>query len=145
MHVLTRLRPDRDPEVGTLSRSAGERGPSAQRWVGGGNGIRPHALLYLLCLILYAPGLAAIPPLDRDEARFAQATRQMLQTGDFVRIRFQDEARNKKPIGIYWLQAASVAALSSPESAAIWPYRVPSALAATIAALLTFVLGARLL
>ena len=44
--------------------------------------------------------------IDRDEARFAQATRQMLETGDFLRIRFQDEARNKKPAGIYWLQAA---------------------------------------
>jgi 4-amino-4-deoxy-L-arabinose transferase-like glycosyltransferase len=101
-------------------------------------------VLCLLCLILYAPGLAAIPPLDRDEARFAQATRQMLETGDFVRIRFQDEARNKKPIGIYWLQAAAVAAFSSPGSAAIWPYRLPSALAAATAVLLTFGLGARL-
>ena len=113
---------------------------------GGGwpSGIRPYVLLCLLCLILYAPGLAAIPPLDRDEARFAQATRQMLETGDFVRIRFQDEARNKKPIGIYWLQAAAVAAFSSPGSAAIWPYRLPSALAATAAVLLTFGFGARL-
>ncbi len=113
---------------------------------GGGwlNGIRPYALLCLLCVILYAPGLAAIPPLDRDEARFAQATRQMLESGDFVRVRFQDEARNKKPIGIYWLQAAAVAAFSSPGSAAIWPYRLPSALAATAAVLLTFGFGARL-
>jgi 4-amino-4-deoxy-L-arabinose transferase-like glycosyltransferase len=108
------------------------------------SGIRPYPLLCLLCLVLYAPGLAAIPPVDRDEARFAQATRQMLETGDFVRIRFQDEARNKKPIGIYWLQAAAVAAFSSPESAAIWPYRLPSALAATAAVLLIFGLGARL-
>jgi 4-amino-4-deoxy-L-arabinose transferase-like glycosyltransferase len=112
---------------------------------GGLSGLRPYALLCLLCLTLYAPGLAAIPPLDRDEARFAQATRQMLETGDFVRIRFQDEARNKKPIGIHWLQAAAVAAFSSPVSAAIWPYRLPSALAATAAALLTFGFGARLL
>jgi 4-amino-4-deoxy-L-arabinose transferase-like glycosyltransferase len=111
---------------------------------GGLSGIRPYALLCFLCLILYAPGLAAIPPLDRDEARFAQATRQMLETGDFVRIRFQDETRNKKPIGIYWLQAAAVAAFSSPESAAIWPYRLPSAFAATAAVLLTFGFGARL-
>jgi 4-amino-4-deoxy-L-arabinose transferase-like glycosyltransferase len=141
MHALTRL-----AALSTLSRNAGEGGPSAQRWVGGGTGIRPYAyaLLCLLCLILYAPGLAAIPPLDRDEARFAQATRQMLETGDFVRIRFQDEARNKKPIGIYWLQAAAVAAFSSPESAAIWPYRLPSALATTAAVLLTFGFGARL-
>jgi 4-amino-4-deoxy-L-arabinose transferase-like glycosyltransferase len=107
--------------------------------------VRPYLLIVLLCLVLYAPGLAAIPPLDRDEARFAQASRQMLETGDFIRIRFQDEARNKKPIGIYWLQAASVAAFSTPESTAIWPYRLPSALAATAAALLTFAVGVRLL
>ena len=114
---------------------------------GGGwlKGIRPFALLCLLCLVLYAPGLAAILPLDRDEARFAQATRQMLETGDFIRIRFQDEARNKKPVGIYWLQAGAVAAFSTPGSPEIWPYRLPSVLAATAAVLLTFVFGSRLL
>src|SRR4030088_2462605 len=101
-------------------------------------GVRPYALLAALCLVLYVPGLAAIPPLDRDEARFAQATRQMLETGDFIRIRFQDEARNKKPVGIYWLQAGAVAAFSTPESPEIWPYRLPSVLAATAAVLLTF-------
>jgi 4-amino-4-deoxy-L-arabinose transferase-like glycosyltransferase len=128
------------PRVPT-SRASTEEG-RGEGWL---SGIRAYALLCLLCLILYAPGLAAIPPLDRDEARFAQATRQMLATGDFVRIRFQDEARNKKPIGIYWLQAAAVSAFSSPESAAIWPYRLPSVLAATAAVLLTFAFGARLL
>src|ERR1700737_2179672 len=114
---------------------------------GGGwlEGVRPFALLCLLCLVLYAPGLTAIPPLDRDEARFAQATRQMLETGDLIRIRFQNEARTKKPVGIYWLQAGAVAAFSTPESPAIWPYRLPSALAATAAVLLTFVFGSRLL
>jgi 4-amino-4-deoxy-L-arabinose transferase-like glycosyltransferase len=127
-----------------LSRFTGERRFWRKAWVAESTGIRPYMLLCLLCFTLYAPGLAAIPPLDRDEARFAQATRQMLETGDFVRIRFQDEARNKKPIGIYWLQAAAVAAFSSPESPAIWPYRLPSALAATAAVLLTFGFGARL-
>jgi 4-amino-4-deoxy-L-arabinose transferase-like glycosyltransferase len=107
--------------------------------------MRPYALLAALCLALYLPGIAAIPPLDRDEARFAQATRQMLQTGDFLHIRFQDEARNKKPAGIYWLQALSVSAFSSPDASAIWPYRVPSLLGATAAVLLTFGLGTALL
>src|SRR5690348_12531152 len=104
-------------------------------------GVRPYALLVGLCLFLYLPGIAALPVLDRDEARFAQATRQMLETGDFLRIRFQDEARNKKPVGIYWLQAASVAAVSDAASRAIWPYRLPSLAGATIAVLLTFALG----
>src|SRR5947207_5056075 len=108
------------------------------------SGWRPYALLAALCFALYLPGIAAIPPLDRDEARFAQASRQMLETGDFLRIRFQDEARNKKPAGIYWLQAASVAAFSTPESSAIWPYRLPSIIGALGAVLLTFALGGAL-
>ena len=105
------------------------------------HGLRPYLLLGLLSLALYLPGIAALPVLDRDEARFAEATRQMLETGDFLRIRFLSEARNKKPAGIYWLQAASVAAFSDPESNAIWPYRLPSLLGAMAAVLLTFGLG----
>jgi 4-amino-4-deoxy-L-arabinose transferase-like glycosyltransferase len=107
-------------------------------------GWRPYALLGLLCVGLYLPGLVSLPVTDRDEARFAQATRQMLETRDFVAIRFQDEARNKKPAGIYWLQAASVALFSNAESNAIWPYRLPSLLGATAASLMTFGMGARI-
>ena len=105
----------------------------------------PYALLLALCLLLYLPGQRAIPVLDRDEARFAQATRQMLQTGDFLHIRFQNEARDNKPAGIYWLQAAVVSAVSTPESNAIWPYRLPSLLGATAAALLLYAFGRALL
>jgi len=107
-------------------------------------GWRPYMLLTLLCLGLYLPGLVNMPVTDRDEARFVQASRQMLATHDLIAIRFQDEARNKKPAGIYWLQAASVALFSDAESNAIWPYRVPSLLAATAAVLMAFGMGARL-
>src|ERR1700681_3095803 len=106
--------------------------------------VRPYLLLVGLCLFLYLPGISAIPPLDRDEARFAQATRQMLETGDFLHIRFQDEARNKKPAGIYWLQAAAVSAFSTPSATAIWPSRLPSLVGGIAAVLLTFGLGAAL-
>jgi 4-amino-4-deoxy-L-arabinose transferase-like glycosyltransferase len=108
-------------------------------------GWRPYALLVTLCLAFYLPGMNAIPVLDRDEARFAQATRQMLQTGDFLHIRFQNEARNQKPAGVYWLQAASVSAFSDPESTAIWPYRLPSLIGASLSVLLSFGLGRALL
>jgi 4-amino-4-deoxy-L-arabinose transferase-like glycosyltransferase len=104
-------------------------------------GFRPYIVLGLLSLALYLPGIAALPVLDRDEARFAQATRQMIETGDLLRIRFLNEARNKKPAGIYWLQAASVGALSTADSTAIWPYRFPSLLGGIAAVLLTFGLG----
>ena len=58
--------------------------------------------------MLFLPGFFNIPPIDRDEARFAQATKQMVESGDFVDIRFQDDVRYKKPVGIYWMQAAAV-------------------------------------
>jgi 4-amino-4-deoxy-L-arabinose transferase-like glycosyltransferase len=107
-------------------------------------GIKPYLILSLLCLGVLIPGLAQIPPLDRDESRFAQATRQMLETSDYIRIMYQDEARNKKPVGIYWAQAASVKIFSSPEASAIWPYRLPSALAIWAGVLMLFHFGKRL-
>ena len=71
---------------------------------------RAIAALVALSLLCFGPGFVSLQPMDRDEPRFAQASKQMLETGDLVDIRFQDEARNKKPVGIYWAQAAAVAA-----------------------------------
>jgi len=101
------------------------------RWSGGWRG---PALAAFVAFLAGLPGLMAIPPLDRDEARFAQATAQMLEHDDYVVIRFQDDPRFKKPVGIHWLQAASVSVLSSPEARQIWAYRIPSLLGAMLAA-----------
>jgi 4-amino-4-deoxy-L-arabinose transferase-like glycosyltransferase len=99
----------------------------------------PYALLVVLCLALFLPGIASIPPLDRDESRFAQATHQMLESGDYIRIKFQDESRAKKPVAIYWMQAAAVRLFGAEDS--IWAYRLPSVLGALAAVLLTFYFG----
>ncbi|MEM9061231.1 MAG: glycosyltransferase family 39 protein [Pseudomonadota bacterium] len=103
---------------------------SASRW-------RASLLVLLVTLAVVLPGLSAMPVTDRDEARFAQASKQMLETGDLIDIRFQDEPRWKKPVGIYWLQAASAQVLGGGVDAGIWAYRIPSAVAALLAALLT--------
>ena len=97
-------------------------------------GFLPLLLLTLLCAALFLPGLASIPPTDRDEARFMQASKQMIESGDWVHIHFQDEPRNKKPIGIYWLQAAAVK-IAGQSLTTAWPYRLPSALATWLAVL----------
>ncbi len=107
--------------------------------------LRPYLALTLLCLVLMLPGLSSLPPMDRDESRFMQATRQMLETGDFIRIQFQQEMRAKKPVGAYWLQAASVSLFSDAKSTTTWPYRLPSALAVWAAVLMTFGFGQTLL
>ncbi len=101
------------------------------RW---GRGWRGPLLAALLALIAALPGVVAVPPIDRDESRFAEASAQMLETGDGVSIHFQQTPRFKKPVGIYWLQAAAVKAVSQVEDRAIWAYRIPSLLGAMLAA-----------
>jgi 4-amino-4-deoxy-L-arabinose transferase-like glycosyltransferase len=101
----------------------------------------PRLLLVCLCLALWLPGFFTLPPGDRDESRFAQATKQMIQSGDYVRIMNGTEARNRKPVGIYWLQvpfALAAQALEIAHKNPIWPYRLPSLLGALAAVLATF-------
>src|SRR6266567_3965138 len=103
---------------------------------------RAMLLLVFVSLVSFLPGFFNIPPVDRDEARFAQATKQMIESGDYIDIRFQDEVRYKKPVGIYWLQAAAVktgAAIGIPEAhTTIWLYRLPSLFGAIGTVLLTY-------
>src|ERR1700757_2711533 len=103
--------------------------------------LRAAAFIVLCCALLMLPGFFTIPAIDRDEARFAQATKQMVETGDFVDIRFQDDGGYKKPVGIYWLQSAAVdtaSALGLPRAQLrIWIYRIPSLIGAIGAVLLT--------
>ena len=77
----------------------------------------------ILTLIFILPGLSSIPPLDRDEARFSQASKQMLEDKNYVIIKFQEELRSKKPIGIYWLQIASASIFGKDN---IISYRAPN-------------------
>ncbi len=87
------------------------------------------AFVVLACAL---PQAVLLPALDRDESRFAQASRQMVETGDLLDIRFQEAPRYKKPAGIYWLQTASATVTGAVDQ--IWSYRLPSLLGAMLAA-----------
>lgn len=111
--------------------------------------LKDGALLIILTLLVALPGLARMTVIDRDEARYAQATVQMLETTEFVDIRFQDQPRWKKPAGAYWAQAATIKTAQvlgvSPETARkIWVHRIPSVLGALLAVLATYWGGARI-
>ncbi len=106
---------------------------------------RPRVFLVLLVVLAALPGLFSMPPLDRDESRFAQASLQMLESGDLIAIQYQHEPRNKKPAGIHWLQTASVWLTGQVGQHEIWAYRLPSLAGAILAVLLTFSLGQTLL
>jgi len=99
-------------------------------------------VLVLTGLVAWLPGLATIPPVDRDEPRYAQASKQMLETGDYIDIRLQDEPRHKKPVGIHWLQVAAAATVGEGAASPIWVYRLPSLAGALAAVLLTAAVGA---
>jgi len=114
-------------------------GPLPKFW--GAATRRPYALLALLGLLMWLPGILSLPPIDRDESRFAQASRQMVESGDPVDIRLGHVPRYKKPAGIYWLQSASTVLMGKifhqGETTHIWTYRLPSLLGAIAVAWLT--------
>src|SRR5579863_879995 len=106
---------------------------------------RAAVVLVFVSFLAFLPGFFQIPPVDRDEAYFAQATKQMIETGDYVDIRYQDDVRYRKPVGIYWLQAAVVKTAELfrfPDArTTIWLYRIPSLLGAVGAVLATYWCG----
>jgi len=108
--------------------------------------LRDIILLCLISLLAYLPGLASLPVIDRDEARYAQATVQMVETGDYIDIRFQEDARYKKPVGAYWAQVAGLTVTGQLDNVRagerpIWAQRLPSVVGALIAVIATYLTG----
>ncbi|WP_462322602.1 ArnT family glycosyltransferase, partial [Halochromatium sp.] len=84
--------------------------------------------LVLIVWLAFFWQLGAVPLYDLDEGAFTEATREMLASGNFITPHRDGEPRYDKPVLIYWLQAASVAAFGWSECA----LRLPSAIAASV-------------
>jgi 4-amino-4-deoxy-L-arabinose transferase-like glycosyltransferase len=97
-------------------------------------------LLFVLFTLLYSIGNEALPFIDRDEPRFAEASREMRASGDYIIPRVNGEYRFDKPPLIYWLQVAAIDLLGDNEFAA----RFPSVLFAAATVVATAVWGSRL-
>ncbi len=80
----------------------------------------------LLALLSFSVGLAQLPVQDRDEARFAQASRQMAHTGDFIYIRLQEAPRHNKPWLIYWAQPPAIYGPCARRATQSWLHWLPS-------------------
>src|ERR1700736_2681673 len=91
------------------------------------------AFFFLGAVLLYSIGNWSLPLIDRDEPRFAEASREMRQTGDFLIPRVNGEYRFDKPPLIYWCQVASTLLLGEND----FSVRFPSALFAAATAVLT--------
>jgi 4-amino-4-deoxy-L-arabinose transferase-like glycosyltransferase len=93
---------------------------------------RPQRSIILLSLLLLLAGNWILPLTDRDEARFGEASREMLQRGDYIVPWFNGHWRFDKPVLIYWCQIASYRMLGDNDFAA----RLPSVVFTTATALL---------
>jgi 4-amino-4-deoxy-L-arabinose transferase-like glycosyltransferase len=93
---------------------------------------RAALVLFAAVVLLALPQAALLPLLDRDEPRFAEASREMLQSGHFVVPTFNFVPRYAKPPLIYWCQAACYEIFGENAFAA----RLPSLLAVAGTALL---------
>ena len=98
--------------------------------------------LVLMCgfiFCVYLLGNGSVGLLDRDEPRYAQTSRQMLLSGDWVVPHFLDKVRTAKPVFIYWCQAGAMRIFGDNAFAA----RFPSSLAMLLTLLILAVVIAR--
>ncbi len=102
--------------------------------------IRNYALLFVGCLLFPVVGTWRLPLIDRDEPRFAEASREMIERGDYVVPYFNNHFRLDKPPLTYWAQVASYKIFGENDFAA----RFPSAIAAALTALSIFGWGSRI-
>lgn len=97
------------------------------------------APLFVLLLLSFFANLGGAPLFDEDEGAYAEVTREMIATGDYITPRLNGVPFFHKPPMVYWTQAASMAVFGENEFA----LRLPSALAATAWAAALFAFARR--
>ena len=99
-----------------------------------------YAILFFACVLFHILGTWSLPLIDRDEPRFAEASREMIERGNYIVPYFNNQLRLDKPPLTYWAQVSSYRVFGENDFAA----RFPSAIAAALTALLIFVWGRRM-
>jgi len=99
-----------------------------------------YALLFFGCVLFHITGTWSLPLIDRDEPRFAEASREMIERGNYIVPYFNNELRLDKPPLTYWAQVASYRIFGENDFAA----RFPSAIAAAATALVILGWGRRI-
>jgi 4-amino-4-deoxy-L-arabinose transferase-like glycosyltransferase len=95
---------------------------------------RNSVFLFFGLVLFHLAGTWSLPLIDRDEPRFAEASREMIQRADYVVPYFNNQLRLDKPPLAYWAQVASYRMLGESDFSA----RFPSAIAAALIALVIF-------
>ena len=99
-----------------------------------------YAILFFVCVLFHIVGTWTLPLIDRDEPRFAEASREMIERDDYIVPYFNNQPRLDKPPLAYWVQVASYHIFGENDFAA----RFPSAVAAALTSLSIFTWGRRM-
>jgi len=99
-----------------------------------------YLLFFFGAALLYSLGNWSLPLIDRDEPRFAEASREMRQSGDFLLPRLNGEYRFDKPPLIYWCQVLAYDILGENDFAA----RLPSVIFAALTGVTTLIFSSRI-
>ena len=102
--------------------------------------MRNYLLLFAGCVAFHLVGTWTLPMIDRDEPRFAEASREMRQRQDYVIPYFNNQYRFDKPPLTYWAQVASYNVFGENDFAA----RFPSVIATALTCLCVFAWGSRI-
>ncbi|MDR0581834.1 MAG: glycosyltransferase family 39 protein [Prevotellaceae bacterium] len=94
----------------------------------------------LVSAALFIPGLGAVHLFDWDEINFAESAREMLVTGDYLRVQIDFVPFWEKPPLFFWLQVTAMKIFGVNEFAA----RLPNALCGIITLLVLYHVGKRL-
>jgi 4-amino-4-deoxy-L-arabinose transferase len=97
----------------------------------------PFPTLLLFCFFTFFLGLGSQAITDADEAYYAEASREMVESGDWLSPRFNYQNRWEKPVLYYWLTATTYLATGPTEFAA----RFWSALSGVGLVLLAWAIG----
>ena len=99
-----------------------------------------NATFFFGCVLFHIAGTWSLPLIDRDEPRFAEASREMIERGNYIVPYFNNQLRLDKPPLTYWAQVASYRIFGENDFAA----RFPSTVAAALTALTIFTWGRRI-
>src|ERR1700712_311225 len=98
---------------------------------------RDAIILFLVCSLVFWWRLGSLGLIDPDEPFYAQTSREMVATGDWVTPQIFGHPQFEKPILFYWLTGASFKLFGGSEFSA----RVSSALPATVLVWLVYGFG----
>ena len=101
---------------------------------------RTELLIVLAALLLFVPGLGAVHLFDWDEINFAEISREMIATGDYIRPQVNYRPFWEKPPLFMWMQVVCMKTFGVGEFAA----RSPNAICGIVTLLVLFRIGSRL-